>query len=77
MEDLFSSMKVLRENFQEHLISLHGDILRSAHSPDLSPCNHFLSKSVKAQFFKCRLSTTDELKDFICYDIIAITEVCS
>jgi hypothetical protein len=54
---------------------LRGDIPWPAGSPDLSPCDFFLWGYLKAEVFKRRLQTTDELKDAIRLDIAAIPEV--
>jgi len=59
------SMAVLREMFPDRLISLRGDILWPAHSPDLTPCDYFLWGYLKAKVFKHRLRTLQALKDAI------------
>jgi hypothetical protein len=70
-----ASMEVLREIFPGRFISLRGDILWPACSPNLSPCDFFLWRYLKAEVFKCRPQTTDELTDAICHKITAIPEV--
>ena len=56
---------------------LHGDILELAHSLNLSFCNYFLWGYLKAQVFKHSLQTTEELKDFICHEIVPIPDTTS
>jgi hypothetical protein len=70
-----ASTEVLRENFPGRLISLCGDISWLARSPDPSSCDFFLWGYLKAEVFKCRPQTTDELKDAIRHKITAIPEV--
>jgi hypothetical protein len=70
-----ASMEVLREIFPGCLISLRGDIPWPAHSPDLSPCDFFLWGYLKAEVFKCKAQSIDELKDAIRDKITAIPEV--
>jgi hypothetical protein len=69
-----ASMEVLRENFPRRLISLRGDIPWPARSPDLSPRHFFLWGYLKAEVFKRRARTTDELKDAVRHKIRAIPE---
>ena len=57
-----NSMDVLRDLFPSHLISLLGDIGWPARSPDLSPCDYFLWGHLKAEVYKLRPTTIDELK---------------
>ena len=59
------SLEVLREMFPNRLISLRGDIGWPARSPDLAPCDFFLWGHLKAEVFKCRPQTLEELKDII------------
>jgi hypothetical protein len=66
------SMGVLREIFPGHLISLRGDIPWPAHSPDLIDCDFFLWGHLKAEVYKRRPRTTDELKADIQHKIAAI-----
>ncbi|PNF37887.1 hypothetical protein B7P43_G07408 [Cryptotermes secundus] len=47
-----ASITVLRAKFPGHLISLQGDILWAARSPDLTPCDFFLWGYPKAEVFK-------------------------
>jgi hypothetical protein len=68
-------VEVLIEIFPGCLISLHGNILWPARSPYPSPCDFFLWGYLKAEVFKCRPLTTDELKDAIRHKITAIPEV--
>ena len=57
-----NSMDVLRDLFPSHLISLRGDIGWPARSPDLSPCDYFQWGHLKAEVYKLRPTTIDELK---------------
>ena len=57
-----SSMDVLRDFFPSHLISLRGDIGLPTRSPGLSPCDYFLWGHLKADVYKLRPTTIDELK---------------
>ena len=57
-----NSMDVLRDLFPSHLISLRSDIGWPARSPDLSPCDYFLWGHLKAEDYKLRPTTIDELK---------------
>jgi hypothetical protein len=70
-----ASTEVQREIFPGCLISLCGDSLWLARSPDLSACDFFLLGYLKAEVFKCRAQTTDELKNAIRHKITAIPEV--
>jgi hypothetical protein len=70
-----ASMEVLREIFPGRLISLRGDILWPARSPDLSPCDFFPWGYLEAEVFKCRAWKTDELKDAVRHEITAVPEV--
>jgi hypothetical protein len=56
-------------------MSLRGDIPWPAGSPDLSPRHFILWGYLKAEVFKCRAQTTDELRDAIRHRITAIPEV--
>jgi hypothetical protein len=66
------SMGVLREMFPGRLISLRGDIPLPALSPDLAACDFFLWGHLKAEVYKRRPRTTDELKAAIPHEIAAI-----
>jgi hypothetical protein len=68
-------MEVLKEKFPGRLISLRGDIPWPGRSPDLSPCDLFLWGYLKAEVFKCRPQTPEELKDAIHHKITAVPEV--
>ena len=57
-----NSMDVLRDLFPSHLISLRGDIGWPARSPDLFPWDYFLWGHFKAEVYKLRPTTIDELK---------------
>ncbi|PNF32845.1 hypothetical protein B7P43_G03467 [Cryptotermes secundus] len=59
------SMTVLRAKFPGRLISLRGDILWAAHSPDLTPCDFFLWGYLKAEVFKHRPTNLLQLKNVI------------
>jgi hypothetical protein len=63
---------VLREIFPGRLIKLRGDILWPARSPDLAACDFFLWGHLKAEVYKRRRGTTDEMKAAIQHDIAAI-----
>jgi hypothetical protein len=49
--------------FPGRLISLRGDIPRPALSPDLAACDFFLWEHLKAEVYKRRPRTTDELEE--------------
>lgn len=68
-----NSMAVLRELFPGRLVSLHGDIRWPARSPDLTPCDFFLWGHLKANVYRHRPQTIDELKAAIRQEIAAIT----
>jgi hypothetical protein len=68
------SRAVLRGMFPGRLISQRGDIAWPARSPDLSPCDYFLWGYLKAEVFKHRPRTIEELKDAIRSEITAIPE---
>jgi hypothetical protein len=65
------TMGVLREMFPGR-ISLRGDIPWPARSPDLAACDFFLWGHLKAEVYKRRPRTTDELKAAIQHEIAAI-----
>ena len=69
-----NSMDVLRDLFPSHLILLRGDIGWPAHSPDLSPCDYFLWGHLKAEVYKLRPTTIDELKAAICQKVNEIPQ---
>jgi hypothetical protein len=62
-------MGVLREMFPGRLISLLGDIPWPPRSPDLAACDFFLWGHLKAEVYKRRPRTTDELKAAIQHEI--------
>jgi hypothetical protein len=66
------SMGVLREMFPGRLISLRDDIPWPSSSPDLASCDFFLWGHLKAEVYKRRPRTTDELKAAIQHEIAAI-----
>ena len=66
------SMAVLRELFPGHLISLCGDVGWPARSPDIAPCDYFLWGYLKAEVYKHRPTTIDELKAAISQTIAEI-----
>ena len=66
------SMDVLRELFPGQLISLRGDVGWPARSPDLAPCDFFLWGYLKANVYKHRPKTIEQLKSAICQEIDAI-----
>jgi len=66
------SMAVLREMFPGRLISLRGHISWPARSPDLTPCDYFLWGYLKAEVFKHRPRTLQELKDAIRLEVARI-----
>ena len=67
------SLVVLREMFPGRLISLRGDILWPARSPDLTPCDYFLWGYLKAEVFKHRPRALQALKDAICLEVARIS----
>jgi [histone H3]-lysine36 N-dimethyltransferase SETMAR len=66
------SMEVLREMFPQRLISMRGDVCWPARSPDLAPCDFFLWGYLKAEVYKHRPKSLDELKAAIRQEIEAI-----
>jgi len=66
------SMALLREMFPGQLISLRGDILWPARSPDLTPCDYFLWGYLKTEVFKHRPRTLQALKDAIRLEVARI-----
>jgi hypothetical protein len=54
-------------------ISLRGDIPWPARSPDLAACDLFLWGHLKAEVYKRRPRTTDELKAAIQHEITAVS----
>jgi len=65
-------LRVLREMFPGHLISLRGDVGWPAQSPDLSPCDFFLWGYLKEKVFKHRPRSLEDLKERIRQEIDAI-----
>jgi hypothetical protein len=65
-------MDLLRGLFLGHIISHRGDIPWPARSPDLAPCDFFLWGHLKAEVYKHRPHTLDELKTAIREEIAAI-----
>ena len=59
------SMELLREHFPERLISLRGDLLWPARSPDLAPCDFFLWGYLKSLVYADRPQTLIHLKNNI------------
>ena len=66
------SMEMLRELFPGRLVSSRGDISWPPRSPDLSPCDFFLWGYLKAEVYKHRPRTLQELKDVIRQEVAAI-----
>ena len=66
------SMEMLRELFPGRLVSLRGDISWPPRSPDLSPSDFFLWGYLKAEVYKHRPRTLQELKDVIRQEVAAI-----
>ena len=58
--------------FPGHVISLRQDISWPPRSPDLSPCDFFLWGYLKAEVFKHRPRTIEELKEAIVEAIAGI-----
>ncbi|CAI6345148.1 unnamed protein product [Macrosiphum euphorbiae] len=63
---------VLQKMFPGRLISLRENITWPPRSPDLSPCDYFLWGYLKAEVFKHRPRTIEELKVAIRQEISAI-----
>lgn len=59
------SMTLLRQHFQERLISLRGDLHWPARSPDLAPCDFFLWGYLKSIVYNDRPTTLAHLKNNI------------
>lgn len=66
------SRAVLQKMFPGRLISLRENITWPPRSPDLSPCDYFLWGYLKAEVFKHRPRTIQELKEAIREEISAI-----
>ena len=66
------SLGILREMFPSRLVSLLGDIVWPARSPDLTPCDFFLWGYLKAEVYKRRPQTLKALKDAIHEEVAAI-----
>ena len=64
-------LRVLREMFPGHLISLRGDVGWPARSPDLNPCDFFLWGYLKEKVF-IRPRSLEDLKERIRQEIDAI-----
>ncbi|KAJ4445210.1 hypothetical protein ANN_07011 [Periplaneta americana] len=69
------TINLLHELFPGHIISHRGDIPWPARSPDLAPCDFFLRGHLKAEVYKHRPHTLDELKTAIREEIAAIPPV--
>ena len=71
------SMTKLRQMFPGRLVSLRGDVLWPACSPDLRICDFFLWGHPKGKVYQHRLHTLEELKNQIREEIAAIPiEMC-
>ena len=68
------SLRILRDMFPGHLVSLRGDIGWPSRSPDLTPCDFFLWGHVKSQVYQHRLANLEELKAAITHEINAIPQ---
>jgi hypothetical protein len=68
-------MGILREMFPGHLISMRGDIVWPARSPDLSPCDFFLWGYLKSKVYMHRPRTIEQLKRSIQQEVAAIPQV--
>lgn len=66
------TMDLLRGLFPGHIISHCGDIPWPARLPDLARCNFFLWGHLKAEVYKHRPHTLDELQTAIREEIVAI-----
>ena len=62
------AMRILREMFPGHLISLCGDISWPAHSPDLNPCNFFLWGYLKSKVYINHSCSIEQLKTLMLDD---------
>ena len=63
--------------FPGRLVSLRGDVVWPARSPDLSICDFLLWGHLRGKVFQHRLHTFDELKNQIREDIAAVlSEMC-
>lgn len=67
------SMTALRELFPNHIISINGDIVWPARSPDLSACDFFLWGFLKSKVYVERPQTLAELKLKIQEEVARIT----
>ena len=68
-----NAIKILKEMFPNHLISMRGDIGWPPRSPDLNPCDYFLWGYLKSKVYTQRPRAVEELKDAIRHEIAAIT----
>ncbi|KAF0711882.1 DUF4817 domain-containing protein [Aphis craccivora] len=66
------SRAVLQKMFPGRLISLRENITWPPRSSDLNPCDYFLWRYLKAEVFKHRPRTIEELKEAIRQEISAI-----
>ena len=55
------SMDLLKEIFGNRVISLRGKVVWSARSPDLSPCDFFLWRFLKAKVYEQSHTTLFDL----------------
>jgi len=54
-------MKILIKMFISHVISLRDDVKWPLRLPDLSLCNYFLWRYIKAEGYKLQPTTIEEL----------------
>ena len=66
------SIGILKKIFPNHLITLGDDNGWPARSPDLNPCNFFLSGYLASKVFNYRPRSLEELKRAIGFKIAAI-----
>ena len=66
------SLGILREMLPSRLVYLRGDIGWPALSPDLTPCDFFLWRYLKAEVYKHWPQTLKALKDVIREEVAAI-----
>ena len=66
------SIRLLKEMFPGHLISLRGDIGWPARSPDFNPCDFFLWGYLKSKVYINRPRSIEQLKDAIRHEIADI-----
>ena len=69
-----SLLRIIRDLLPGHLVSLGGDIKWPLRSPDLTPCDFFLSGHVKSQVYQHRPANLQELKAAITHEINAIPQ---